>query len=145
MSRTKNPTPAELRTLARRDPALGRVMRSLEPYPSFPARGAGRTTHYDALARAIVYQQLSGKAAGTIHSDLDRHNFETVDAGVAIGWSRGAQPVELIDETGIDRASDYFTTRDGRLVTKRSIVPIMITTDPEIAASDCLFYVVEKN
>jgi DNA-3-methyladenine glycosylase II len=30
----------------------------------------GTGTHYDALVRSIVYQQLSGKAAGTIHRRL---------------------------------------------------------------------------
>ena len=35
-----------------------------------PYRPADRTggTHFEALIRAIVYQQLSGKAAGTIHA-----------------------------------------------------------------------------
>ena len=33
--------------------------------PPPPPRRTG--THYDALVRAIVFQQLSGKAAGTIH------------------------------------------------------------------------------
>lgn len=40
-------------------------MESVGPY-----RPADRTSgsHFDALVRAIVFQQLSGKAAGTIHS-----------------------------------------------------------------------------
>jgi DNA-3-methyladenine glycosylase II len=61
------PTPAELRALARRDPALGRALRRLPPFPGFPQRGAA-DSHFHALARAIVYQQLSGKAAATIHA-----------------------------------------------------------------------------
>jgi len=61
------PTPAELRALARRDPVLGAAARRLDPYPGFPRGEAARGTHYEALVRAIVYQQLSGKAAGTIH------------------------------------------------------------------------------
>jgi DNA-3-methyladenine glycosylase II len=61
------PTPAELRALARRDPALGRALRELPPFPGFPLRGHPRQrSHYCALASAIVYQQLSGKAAETI-------------------------------------------------------------------------------
>jgi len=67
MSPAKSPTTAQLRSLARRDPVLGRAMRSLEPYPGFPPRGGVRATHYESLARAIVYQQLTGQAAGTIH------------------------------------------------------------------------------
>jgi len=53
--------------LHRSDPVLSRALRRLPPYPGFPdgSRGA---THYEALARAIVYQQLAGPAAATIHA-----------------------------------------------------------------------------
>ena len=57
------PTPADLRALARRDPALGRAMKRLEPFPGFPTAEYRRRTPYEALARAIVFQQLAGAAA----------------------------------------------------------------------------------
>ncbi len=61
------PTPSELRALARRDPRLARAWRGLPPFPGFPRPDQPRQrTHYAALASAIVYQQLSGKAAETI-------------------------------------------------------------------------------
>lgn len=61
------PTPAQLRALARRDPRLARAMRGLPPFPGFPVRGHPRQrSHYASLTSAIVYQQLSGKAAETI-------------------------------------------------------------------------------
>ncbi|MBK7874854.1 MAG: DNA-3-methyladenine glycosylase 2 family protein [Planctomycetes bacterium] len=61
------PAPSELRALARRDPALGAWLRRLEPFPGFPdPRSPRQRTHYDALASAIVYQQLSTQAANTI-------------------------------------------------------------------------------
>jgi DNA-3-methyladenine glycosylase II len=50
--------------LRRVDPVLGEIIARVRKAPP-PPRRAG--THYDALVRAIVYQQLSGKAAGTIH------------------------------------------------------------------------------
>lgn len=63
------PTPAALRSLAKRDPVLGRAMKHLDPYPGFP-EGAPAShkqgSHFESLARAIVYQQLAGKAAATI-------------------------------------------------------------------------------
>lgn len=46
------------------DPVLARVMETVGPYR--PADRSGGT-HFDALIRAIVFQQLSGKAAATIH------------------------------------------------------------------------------
>ena len=50
--------------LRRVDPVLSRVMDGVGPY-----RPADRTSgsHLHALIRAIVFQQLSGKAAATIH------------------------------------------------------------------------------
>ena len=47
------------------DPALARVIEQVGPC-TFEARSEG--THFGALLRSIVYQQLSGKAAATIHS-----------------------------------------------------------------------------
>jgi DNA-3-methyladenine glycosylase II len=61
-------TPASLRALARRDPRLGAAMKKLPAFPAFPdAAQKAMTTHWDALARAIVFQQLAGAAARTIH------------------------------------------------------------------------------
>jgi len=50
--------------LRRVDPVIARVMESVGPY-----RPADRTSgsHFHALIRSIVFQQLSGKAASTIH------------------------------------------------------------------------------
>ena len=60
------PKPAALKALARRDPALGRAMRRVEPYPGFPEIG-GADSHFHSLARTIIHQQLAGNAAATIH------------------------------------------------------------------------------
>jgi hypothetical protein len=81
----------------------------------------------------------------TLHAELDRHNFERVDAGTPLGWCRdGTCPLVLRDAQGEDRSAEYFTVDAGRLRARRPLVPIMITTDPKIATLDCLFYVVEE-
>ena len=46
------------------DPVLGSIIDSVGACRLEPRRTG---THYDALVRSIVFQQLSGKAAGTIH------------------------------------------------------------------------------
>lgn len=62
------PTPAELSALARRDRKLGAWLSRLPPFPGFPDRRSERQrSHWSSLASAIVYQQLHGKAAATIH------------------------------------------------------------------------------
>jgi DNA-3-methyladenine glycosylase II len=53
--------------LRRVDPVLGGIIDRVGPYRLEPRRTG---THYDALVRSIVFQQLSGKAAGTIHRRL---------------------------------------------------------------------------
>ncbi|MGH7719743.1 MAG: DNA-3-methyladenine glycosylase family protein [Gemmatimonadaceae bacterium] len=53
--------------LRRCDPTLARVIEQVGPC-GFEARVEG--SHFDAIVRAIVYQQLSGSAAFTIHSRL---------------------------------------------------------------------------
>lgn len=46
------------------DPVLGRVIDRVGTYRGWPD---SQGSHFDAIARSIVFQQLSGKAAGTIH------------------------------------------------------------------------------
>ena len=58
-----SPRPA-IAYLKRADPVLAELIARVGPF-RMQQRRTG--THYDALVRSIVYQQLSGKAAGTIH------------------------------------------------------------------------------
>ncbi len=98
-----------------------------------------------SVAVAEEGEGASSTADLTILADLDRHNFERVEAGTTLGYARGeGWPLELIDEDGRDRATTYFSLEGGVLRTRRPIIPIMITTDPRVAASDCLFYVVQE-
>ena len=46
------------------DPKMAEVIQKVGSYKGWPA---SEGSHFDAVARSIVFQQLSGKAAGTIH------------------------------------------------------------------------------
>src|SRR5258705_3294658 len=46
------------------DPMLAQVIDKIGVYKGWPTSNG---THFDAVCRSIVFQQLSGKAAGTIH------------------------------------------------------------------------------
>ncbi|MDX1513948.1 MAG: DNA-3-methyladenine glycosylase 2 family protein [Gammaproteobacteria bacterium] len=50
------------------DPRLGRMIERIGP---FRLRDQSRLTPFQALLRSIVYQQLSGKAAGSIHARVE--------------------------------------------------------------------------
>ena len=54
-----------VRVLSKSDKRLGRLIARVGPF-TLKARAGG--SPFQALVRAIVYQQLSGKAAGTIYS-----------------------------------------------------------------------------
>ena len=55
-------------------------------------------THYQALVRSIVYQQLSGKAAGTIHSRLNALYDGTPEPRAVL-----ATPDEQLRAVGLSR------------------------------------------
>jgi hypothetical protein len=80
----------------------------------------------------------------TLDPDIDLHNFGRLAAGEPIGWlgARGLEVVRVVGAKPVD-TTRLFEARDGRLVAKRPLEPLMVTIDPEIAISDCLMYVVE--
>jgi succinylglutamate desuccinylase len=82
----------------------------------------------------------------TFDSELDRHNFETLAPGTQLGWLRPQTPFPLqaVDEQGRDRALELFEARAGVLQSRRSFVPIMMTTQVPAALADCLFYAAER-
>ncbi len=76
-------TRAAVTHLKRIDPRMADVVRAVGPC-RFAPRAEG--SHFEHLARAIVFQQLSGKAAGTIHG-----RFHALYGG------RAPEPGELLD------------------------------------------------
>ena len=68
--------------LRERDPKLARIIDRVGDCELTPREGG---THFDALVRAIVYQQLSGKAAATIHGRVE-----------AIYGDRAPTPAEIL-------------------------------------------------
>ncbi len=87
--------------LKQADPVLGRIIDRVGQLPPGP-RSDG--THLGALARAIVYQQLSGKAAGTIHG-----RFEALYGGRAPTPAELlATPDERLRAAGLSRAKALY-------------------------------------
>jgi Succinylglutamate desuccinylase / Aspartoacylase family len=82
----------------------------------------------------------------TLADDIDHYNFRPVPPGALVGWLGREQtwPLDARGADGTDVSGDLFAIDgDHRLVTRRSIVPIMMTLDPVVALADCLFYVVQ--
>lgn len=64
--RTMQPDARLIRSLRRRDPLLAKAMDRTPAFPCFPTVEQRRLSRYESIARAIVFQQLAGKAAATI-------------------------------------------------------------------------------
>jgi len=82
------------------------------------------------------------EACLTISADIDRHNFEVLPAGAAIGWITpdSRWPLDARRPDGQECSRELFEVHDNVLVTRSDFIPIMMTTKPVIAKSDCLFY-----
>ena len=97
MTRRRTPTTltgirsAAIRHMARHDPSLHSAMRRLEKLPKFPVKG-GAQSHFHALARSILSQQLAGSAARTIHDRVKRLSengrFPTPDSFLRLNTER---------------------------------------------------------
>lgn len=115
MSGRFDPRPA-LRHLRRADPALAAVIRRSGPCGLSPRLGS---SPFEELLKAIVYQQLSGKAAATIHG--------RVCALFPVGCA--PTPASLLDApdealrgAGLSRAK-LAAARDLAVKTLQGIVP----------------------
>jgi DNA-3-methyladenine glycosylase II len=82
--------------LRRVDPVMAGVIDAVGPCRFKPST---ELTHFESVARSIIYQQLSGKAAGTIHGRFEAL-FGTERPHAA---ALTALPDELLRSAGISR------------------------------------------
>ncbi len=74
---------AAARILAERDPVIARLVAEA----GLPRLGRPTGTHFETLVRAIVYQQLAGRAAAAIHGRLIAALGGDVSAGPVLALS----------------------------------------------------------
>ena len=88
---------AAVDALRRSDPALARAIDTFGP---FAMRRQAMRTPFEALLRAIVYQQLSGRAAGAIHARV----LALFEGGRPSARALAAMSDEELRATGLSRA-----------------------------------------
>ena len=78
----------------------------------------------------------------TLRQDADQFNFGVLKQGETLGWVRDSSPGVVVarDAKGRDRTREMFAVVEGRLVVAQPSRIMMMTTNPQIAVSDCLFY-----
>ena len=98
-------TPADYaracRLLSRRDPILGAVIRR---YGSCGLRNSASADHFAALVRSIISQQLSTKAAFTIHSRL----VAAMPGGVVSAATLAAMSDDQFRALGVSRQKALY-------------------------------------
>ncbi len=79
-----------------------------------------------------------------LKTDLDRFNFGVIPAETHLGWvgARGVEALQLRNARGAGPVDRFLTHRGDRLISAEAFRPLMITTRPDIAESDCLFYAI---
>jgi len=108
-------TGAAAAALRRSDPALGRAIDTFGPFAM--SRQAMRTP-FEALLRAIVYQQLSGRAAGAIHARV----LALFEGGRPSARALAAMSDDALRATGLSRAKTA-AARDLAEKTLARVVP----------------------
>src|SRR5690554_2770991 len=80
----------------------------------------------------------------TLPPDVEHLNFGILETDRQLGWlgPRGLDIFQVVAEDGRNMASELFRNVEGRLLPAKPLKAFMITTNPVIAKSDCLFYVV---
>jgi len=80
----------------------------------------------------------------TLRADIENQNFGYVDSSYRLGFLSGelSELLSVKDSEGIERLDEFFRVKDGELFPAKTLKLFMVTTNPEIAKNDCLFYLV---
>src|SRR3981081_1472457 len=112
------------------DPVMAQVIAKVGRYKGW-AESEG--THFDAVARSIVFQQLSGKAAGTIHG-----RFQGLYGGrTPLPSELAATSDEQLRAVGLSRQKSAYLKDLGARVTSGElpIETLHELTDDEVIAA----------
>ena len=116
--------------LSKRDPKLGKIIKKVGPYSHKKRPG----TPFEWLLRSIIFQQLNGKAAGTIHGrvralfgDRDPSPFELLQADNSLLAKAGLSRNKLAALKDLARAAT-----EGEIPTRRQMSRM---SDEEIIAA----------
>jgi hypothetical protein len=78
--------------------------------------------------------------------DIENFNFGEVNADTPLGWinTRAWQRIRVVNSRGDNLRDEYLRCDQGRLYPATRLKLFMITLNPDIALSDCLFYAVKR-
>lgn len=79
-------------------------------------------------------------------AELDHHNFREWPRGFALAQYDGdiAYPLLALGHSGENLTNVCFEMENGQILTKRPLMPAMLTLDPFAIKNDCLCYLMER-
>lgn len=98
------------------------------------------------VRESICFLFGQGKADLIFEAELDHVNFRELQPGACFGQvdSGCRMPLEVWNEEGLEVTAKYFELNDGRLLTRQTFIPAMITRDERVIRQDCLCYLMER-
>lgn len=81
-----------------------------------------------------------------LNTDLERMNFTEINVGTSFGTvnTNTAMPLVCKDENGVDNTDNYFTLQNQQLVSRKAVMPSMLTLNEAVIRQDCLCYLMER-
>jgi succinylglutamate desuccinylase len=78
--------------------------------------------------------------------NLDQLNFIELPPGTLLANIRTGEHsvIEAWSESGQEVANEYFAVENGQLVTRKQLMPSMLTRDVKVIRQDCLCYLMER-
>ncbi|WP_323752519.1 succinylglutamate desuccinylase [Marinobacter sp.] len=102
----------------------------------------------ELAADATIEYRLepSGQTDLTLPPDIERRNFGIVSPDEPLGWieQKDLSILTAIGHNRTENMEQVLKIRDGKIYPAQAIKLFMITTNPAIAKSDCLFYAVKE-
>ena len=87
----------------------------------------------------------TGRADLTLPPNIEHRNFGIVSPDEPLGWvgKNGLAILTAISHNRKENMEQVLRVKDGQIYAAQAIRAFMITTNPAIAKSDCLFYAVK--
>jgi succinylglutamate desuccinylase len=94
----------------------------------------------------IRFRFGDGDTPVRFEKDLDHMNFRDLPAGTRIAQvaPNCTTPLRVTDEDGREVFERYLEVRNGELLTRRAVMPAMLTLDERVIRQDCLCYLMER-
>jgi len=79
-------------------------------------------------------------------SDIDHMNFRELEKGTHLGRLRhsGGSQLEAWSNDGVNISNELFECRGQEIVTRKALMPSMLTLNEKVIRQDCLCYVMER-